>query len=93
MTSRIGGLAEVLEAFRAGVSSTDDISRVTGLDRDLVDVALEQLTSLGLVTRSSMASGCPEGGCGGCPAPTGHGCGTATTRGGLVTLTLGRPRS
>ena len=35
-------------------------------------------------TRSAVSVGCPEGGCGGCPAPTGQGCATPGTprRGG-----------
>jgi hypothetical protein len=83
-------LSDVLAAFRAGAASTADLAAATGLDRDLVAVALDQLVGLGLVTRSAVSSGCPEGGCGGCPAPTGQGCATPGTsrRGGVVTLTL-----
>jgi hypothetical protein len=83
-------LADVLAAFRAGAASTADLAVATGLDRELVAVALDQLVGLGLVTRSAVSSGCPEGGCGGCPAPTGQGCSTPGTprRGGVVTLTL-----
>ena len=90
MSGGSASLAGVLDAFRAGASSTDDIARDTGLDRELVALALDQLTALGLVTRSSMSAGCPEGGCGGCPAVTRDGCDGPASRGALVTLSLGR---
>jgi hypothetical protein len=88
---RPGSLGAVLEAFSNGARTTDDLRRATGLDRELVSLALDTLTSLGMVDRTSTSSGCPDGGCGGCPAPTGHGCGSpgAEAR-GLVTLTLTR---
>ena len=87
---RSGALGDILREFTRGAVTTDEIARTTGLDRELVAVALDQLVALGLVTRESMSSGCPDGGCGGCPAPTGHGCGAlaATPRGGVVTLSL-----
>jgi hypothetical protein len=88
MTAAPGGLARVLDSFRAGTSSTDDIARDTGLDRELVALALDQLTTLGLVTRSSMSAGCD--GCDGCPALAADGCRRPASRGGLVTLALGR---
>jgi hypothetical protein len=95
MTAPTVGLTGVLAAFRAGTSSTDDLARATGLDRELVDVALDQLVALGMVSRSTLSTGCPEGGCGGCPVPTGQGCGSSGTpsRGGVVALTLERPRA
>ncbi len=89
---RTGALGDVLREFTRGAATTDEIARTTGLDRELVAVALDQLVALGLVIRESMSSGCPAGGCGGCPAPTGHGCGAfaAAPRGGVVTLSLSR---
>ena len=89
--SRPGALAAVLEAFTTGAHTTDDIGRATGLDRELVSLALDTLTSLGMVDRTSTSSGCPDGGCRGCAAPTGHGCSSpGTPAHGLVTLTLSR---
>ena len=89
---RTGALGDVLREFTRGAATTDEIARTTGLDRELVAVALDELVALGLVTRESMSSGCPDGACGGCPAPTGHGCRAlaATPRGGVVTLSLSR---
>ncbi len=88
-----GSLREVLDAFSSGATSTHDISRRTGLDRELVGVAVDQLVALGLLTRDSIGGGCPDGGCTGCGAPTGSDCSTPGPGGGLVTLSLGRPPS
>lgn len=91
-TTRSGALADVLREFTRGATTTDEIARVTGLDRELVAVALDQLVALGLVSRQSMSAGCPDGGCGGCPSSTGPGCAAraARPRGGVVTLSLSR---
>ncbi len=92
--TRSGALGDVLREFTRGAATTDEIARATGLDRELVAVALDQLVTLGMVTRQSMSSGCPDGGCGGCPASTGQGCAAtavaAAPRGGVVTLSLSR---
>lgn len=89
---RSGALGDVLLEFTRGATTTEEIARATGLDRELVAVALDQLVTLGLVTRQSMSSGCPDGGCGGCPSSTGQGCASPATspRGGVVTLSLSR---
>ncbi|MBI1376835.1 MAG: hypothetical protein GC157_05040 [Frankiales bacterium] len=86
-----GALGAVLTAVRGGAATPEDLSRATGLDRDLVAVALDTLTRLGHLERGTAPVGCPAGGCTGCAAPTGHGCATpgAGSR-GLVMLTLGR---
>jgi hypothetical protein len=85
-----GSLREVLDAFAAGATSTHDIGLRTGLDRELVGIAVDQLVALGLLTRDSVGGGCPDGGCTGCGAPTGNGCSTPGPGGGLVTLSLSR---
>lgn len=89
---RSGALADVLREFSRGAATTDEIARATGMDRELVAVALDQLVSLGLVTRDSMSSGCPDSGCGGCAAPGGPACasGGSVPRRGVVTLALSR---
>ncbi len=90
--TRPGSLASVLDAFTSGALTLDDIARTTGLHRDLVRVAVDQLVTLGLIRSEDTSTACPPSGCGGCSSPTGTGCGTggAAQRGGLVTLTIGR---
>ena len=87
-----GSLREVLNAFTSGARTVDDIGSRSGLDRELVQVAIDQLVTLGLVAREQSSTRCPRTACGGCSAPRGNGCSTraAAVRGGLVTLTVGR---
>jgi hypothetical protein len=70
----------------------------TGLDRDLVDTALDHLTRLGRVRVERLASGCPASGCGACPSGQSDGsagCGTLPGSAGrapvAVTLVGRRP--
>jgi len=79
-----GPLAQILLAFTdtPPCRSVREICHRTGLPRDLVDAALDHLVRTGRLKAESLASGCPEGACGGCAAR--HGCPVAT---------LGRARS
>jgi hypothetical protein len=81
---RPGSLRSVLDAMASGAATVDELADRTGLDVDLVRVALDQLVALGRVTSDRAATACPPATCGGCSSPTGHGCAT----GGLTTLTL-----
>ena len=87
-------LRAVLDAFAAGSPTLDDVARRTGLDIELVRLAVDQLVTLGLVDSERVSAGCPDGGCGTCPS-TGTGdvtCASVSDRGhgGLVSLTLNR---
>jgi hypothetical protein len=68
-----GPLSAVLAELTAGAPTLDDVARRTGLDRDVVGAAVDQLVRLGRVTSSTLATGCPDTGCGGCPT---SGCGS-----------------
>jgi hypothetical protein len=62
-----GPLAQVLDAFtRPGVRSVAQISRVTGLDADVVEAAVDHLIRAERLVAEPLASGCPGGACGGC---------------------------
>lgn len=84
-------LRAVLDAVASagGGTTVADLARRTGLDEDLVRVALHQLVSLGRLGSSTMQLSCAEGGCGSCPSST-RACGTASTS-GLVALSVVRP--
>ncbi|HET7900447.1 MAG TPA: hypothetical protein VFL59_04615 [Candidatus Nanopelagicales bacterium] len=77
-------LAAVLDSFTGGARTVDDLAERTGLGKDLVRVALDQLVALRLVDAAPLAGACPDDSCGGCPVATG--CA------GPVALTLSRPR-
>ncbi len=77
-------LRSVLDAFAAGARTVDDLSARTGLEPDLVRVALDQLVALRLVDSSPLATDCPDDACGGCAVSS---CGS---RGAPVVLTLSR---
>lgn len=90
-----GPLQRVLAAFDAGASTLDDIARRTGLRRDLVDMAVDQLRRTGHIEAAELTIGCPSGGCGTCAS--GHadgssGCGSAPSLGrqGPVLVQLSR---
>jgi len=61
-----GPLAQILAAFDTGVRSVPEITRTTGLNRDLVEAAVDHLVSTGRLKAEPLASGCPESACGGC---------------------------
>jgi hypothetical protein len=87
----MSGLQRVLDAVAesGGTTTVEGLAERTGLDADLVRVALHQLVALGRLGRDGMSLACPEDGCGGC-ASSASTCGTAG-RGSLVTLTLRPP--
>ena len=87
----MSGLQQVLDIVAAsdGTTTVDGIAERTGLDPDLVRVALHQLVALGRLGRDGMTLSCPDDGCGGCTSSATT-CGTAG-RGSLVTLTLRPP--
>jgi hypothetical protein len=78
-------LRTVLDAFADGARTVDDLADRTGLDPDLVRVALDQLVALRLVDSAPLAGACPDDACGGCAVSA------CTTRGAPVALTLSRP--
>lgn len=76
-------LRAVLAELTAGAPTLDDVARRTGLDRELVGAAVDQLVRLGRVSSSTLSTTCPDAGCGGCastsscgargrPAPAGR---------------------
>jgi len=73
-----GPLSMILAAFDSGVRSVVDISRTTGLNRDVVEAGIDHLISTGRLTAQPLASGCTEGACGGC-ALFSAGCGGCRT--------------
>jgi hypothetical protein len=93
-------LRSVLSAFEGGASTLDDVRRRTGLDREVVEAAVDHLVRMGRISATSIASGCPDGGCGSCASGSqdgAPGCGSAgpsAARRGpvLVGLSLRRPR-
>jgi len=77
-----GPLSMILAAFDTGVRSVADISRTTGLNRDVVEAGIDHLISTGRLTAKPLASGCAEGACGGCALFSAGcaGCGPAASR-------------
>jgi hypothetical protein len=84
----------VLEAFRSGARSLDEVAHRAGLSRDTVEGAVDQLVRMGRLEAKELATGCPSGGCGSCAS--GHddgsaGCGAPAPgvgRAGPVLITL-----
>jgi hypothetical protein len=83
-SERPGSLQSVLDAMVAGAGTVAELSRVTGLEPDLVRLALDRLVALGRISSDRSSLACPDAACSGCASPTGGGCST----GGLITLTL-----
>ena len=86
----------VLEHLEAGVDTLHEIAQLTGLDDGVVSLAVDRLVAAGYLHAERLAVGCPDDGCGGCPA--GHkgrpGCGATRsgTQGAPVLITLGPAR-
>ncbi len=90
-----GPLRRVVVALEAGARDRADLAEVTGLDRDVVDAALDHLTRLGRVRVERLAGGCPDLGCGACSSGRADGragCGAAAPApsAGPVAITLTR---
>jgi hypothetical protein len=81
----------VLDAANAGTSTVADIAARTGLDRDVVALALERLVATGRLTAQPLQAGCPPAGCGGCAsgADGPSGCRRPAGDTGPVLLSLG----
>ncbi|HEY6795634.1 MAG TPA: FeoC-like transcriptional regulator [Kineosporiaceae bacterium] len=90
-----GPLRAVLAELRSGTRTLDEVSRRTGLPRDVVGAAVEQLVRLGRVTSSTLGSGCPEDGCGTCSSGTSCAVRSSRAPSGrrpvLVALSVRRP--
>jgi hypothetical protein len=82
-----GPLTLVREAFAADqrVRSVGDIVATTGLNRDVVDAALEHLLFTGELQATALASGCPADACDTC-AVSSHCPGTIPSRGRSLSL-------
>lgn len=82
-----GPLSRVVAALEAGGRTRADIAVASGLDREVVDTALDHLVRMGHITMDPLSGGCPAAGCGGCGsgrADGAAGCGAAgpaTSRG------------
>lgn len=96
MTATTSPTRAVLEHLEAGVDTLHDIAVRTGLDEGVVSLAVDRLVAAGYLHAERLAVGCPDDGCGGCPA--GHkgrpGCGATRggTQGAPVLITLGATR-
>lgn len=87
-------LSAVLAAFTAGAGTLAEVARGTGLDRDVVEAAVEHLVRTGRLEAGTISAGCPAGGCGSCASGDGDrpGCGSSgpsAARSGPVLVTLG----
>lgn len=98
-----GPLRAVLAAVDGGAGTLTELSRRTGLDREMVSAAVEHLERAGQLTATVLAAGCPSGGCGSCATaqvdgPGGSaapGCGSAAPdpgRRGPVLVAFSRVR-
>lgn len=95
----LGPVSAVLAELSRGAASLDEVSRVTGLSRESVDVAVAQLVRMGRVDARELTMGCPSGGCGSCASGSSEGmpgCGSAApgprrTGPVLVALSVRRP--
>lgn len=86
-------LRAVLEALRGGAGSLSEVTRECGLDRDVVEAAVEHLVRVGAVSARELALGCPGGGCSSCASGVdgAPGCGSpgpSPTRTGPVLVAL-----
>jgi hypothetical protein len=70
-----GPLTLVRDAFASDqrVRTVQDLVERTGLNRDVVDAALEHLLFTGDLQATALAAGCPAEACDTC-AVAGHGC-------------------
>lgn len=93
-----GTATAVLQAFHAGARTFQDVVTRTGLARDVVSAAADQLVRMGYLEATELTIGCPPSGCGSCAsgsASGGAGCGAAgpsTRRSGRAVVSIGLPR-
>ncbi|WP_425308383.1 hypothetical protein AADG42_06365 [Ammonicoccus fulvus] len=89
-----GPLSAVLNSLAGGATSLGAVAEETGLSRDTVDLAVERLIAMGRLDATTLGSGCPTDGCGGCASGTSDGqagCGAtgpSVTRVGPVPIAL-----
>lgn len=89
-----GPLRRVLAAFDEGAASLDDVARISGLDRPMVEAAVAQLSRMGRLEVKELTLGCPGGGCASCAsghADASPGCGASrqsAARRGLAIIQL-----
>lgn len=86
-------LRAVLDALHTGAGSLAEVARQCGLDRDVVEAAVDHLVRVGAVSARELALGCPGGGCSSCASGVdgAPGCGSpgpAPTRTGPVLVAL-----
>lgn len=76
----------VLALIEEGATSIGDIARRAGLDRGVVDMAVQRLVAQGYLSAVPLAIGCPDEGCGACPSGDGDrpGCGGTPTAGPVM---------
>jgi hypothetical protein len=77
----------VLDEVAAGTPTVAQIARRAGVDRGLVELAVQRLVAAGRLDAQSLAGGCPSTGCGTCPAGSSD-CSADALGGGAVLLTL-----
>lgn len=86
----------VLEHLKTGVGTLHEIAALTGLDEGVVSLAVDRLVAAGYLQAERLTMGCPDGGCGTCPAGEGDrpACGATRrgTHGAPVLITLGPAR-
>jgi hypothetical protein len=83
----------VLAHIEQGATSIGEIADRTGLDRGVVDMAVQRLVTRGYLTAEPLAGGCPADGCAACPSGDRNrpGCGGSRAS-GPVMITLGAAR-
>jgi hypothetical protein len=82
----------VLDEVAAGTPTVAEIARRAGVDRGLVELAVERLVAAGRLDAQALAGGCPAQGCGTCPAGSSD-CSANAMGGGAVLLTVGARHS
>jgi hypothetical protein len=84
----------VLAEIDRGAATLTEVARGTGLDRQVVEAALDRLVAAGYLDAQAMLMGCPPSGCGDCSSSCDvGGCppvppGVAAGGPGLVGLTI-----
>jgi hypothetical protein len=82
----------VLDEVAMGTPTVAEIARRAGVDRGLVELAVERLVAAGRLDAQALAGGCPPEGCGTCGSGASD-CSANALDGGAVLLTLGSRHS